>query len=147
MPVPLCHGKKQSHMGEEMSRKKGQWSKQGEREGMSCRQLTSSDQNSEVDQVDMKLASNKSPLPPRSFYASISLPVGLLSSFPVAHASIFFSHLCQPRPQLSISLEATGSSLLHCLLLRPLPPILLLLASITHPLRAPSGPLLLLSRN
>lgn len=85
--------------------------------GGGCRHLTSSDQNSKADQVDMKFASNKStPLLTSSLMPQFSLPLGLLSSFPVPHANIFFSHLLQPQPHLSISLKAMRSSLPVCFL-------------------------------
>lgn len=85
--------------------------------------------------MDTKFASNKSPLPPSSsLMPHFSLPLGLLSSFPVPHASIFFSHLRQPHPQLSISLKATGSSLLYsvCFLHPSLPFCSYLPPSLTH---------------
>lgn len=101
---PIMSQTKQRSMGGEMTgRKKGEGSQiKRKGRGGGCRHLTSSDQNSEADQVDMKFASNKSaplpppPHPPSSLMPRFSLPLGLLSSFPVLHASIFFSHLLQP---------------------------------------------------
>ena len=96
--LPFFHflfpGSKQSHcdtaetkeqsIGKEMTTRKELSQTRGKgrgREGASCRHLTSSDQNSEADEVDVKYASNKSPhVPsPKLSYASILLtPVALI---------------------------------------------------------------------
>lgn len=95
--------------------KKENRAKQGEREG---RRLQASNKfwskfrsGSSGYEVCFK---QKSSLP-SSLMPQFSLPLRLLSSFPVPHASIFFSHLLQPQPHLSISLKATGSSLCFAL--------------------------------
>lgn len=146
LSVPLCHrrNKRAVHgKGNDKEKRRVEPNKENEKGG-SCRHLTSSDQNSKADQVDMKFASNKSPStppppPPTSLMPQFSLPLWLLSSFSAPHASIFFSLLPQPIQHLSISLKAMGSSLLNsvCFLHPSLPLCSYTTASFTHPLHPP----------
>lgn len=87
--VPLCHSRNKGAIhgkGNDKEKRRVEPNKE-KGKGGSCRHLTSSDQNSEADQVDMKFASNKSP--------PTSLPQALLClSFPYPcgsyHLSLFF---------------------------------------------------------
>lgn len=144
--VPLCHRRNKGARERKWQGEKESWAKQGEREG---RQLQTSNKfwskfRSGWSGYEVCFK-QKSP-PPSFLMPQFSLPLGLLSSFAVPHASIFFSHLLQPQPHPSISLRPRGAL---CFTLfasyTPLSHSALLLASFTHPLHPPWGPLLPLS--
>ena len=152
---PIMSQTKQRSTGGEMTRgKKGDGSQiKRKGRGGGCRHLTSSDQNSEADQVDMKFASNKSaPLPPTPHHPQALLCLDSLYPWGSYHLSLFFMPASSlhtssnPQPHLSISLKATGSSLLYSVcFLHPSLPLCSYLPLFAHPLHPPSGPLLPLS--
>lgn len=138
--VPLCHRRNKGAWERKWQGEKESGAKQGEREGRHCTHLTSSDQNSEVDQVDMKFASNKSPPPPpqallclNSLYPwgsyHLSLFLTPASSFHTSsNPSPISPFPLRPRVALCCTLFASYTPLPHsaltCLFHSPAPPSL-----------------------